>query len=614
MVRVLKELGIFILIRESYRYHHGCRSLLRCLRTISSLTNSVERIPHEKLETMDKPAIECHHLSQILLQCGDTHDLRTGMSVHAHLIKLNINWFFFTWNKLLSFYLKFGHIHYAQHLFDTMPQRDIVSFNTMISATARNNHDGLQLMGLYSKMKKEDVKPNHITFAGLIGACVGLTAPRLREVFHAQTVHCGLRSNAFVGSSLVDGYAKQMKLEDAIKVFDEIMELDLVSWNIMIDGCVRNNSKKHAVRMFSQMLKGNVWVDGFTLTSIIKTCLKPGDLKDGMQFHGCAIKLGLDFEMPMQNALITMYSKCEKGMTSPIKIFGNLSEPNIISWTAMISGFVQNEQNKEAMGLHKEMLRLGVRENDFSFSSILAAYGNWANLEQGKQIHARIIKSWFGLDLSVNNALIDMYSKCGSLEDARLVFKKMGKHDLVSCTSMIMSYGQHGKGKEALEILAKMKSEGLVPDGVTFLSCLYACCHGGLVEEGVRVFKIMTEVHNLNPKREHFACVVDMLGRAGRLQEADNFIDEMGIESNVLVWEALLGACKLHGETILGKKSAQRIMELQPERYEPYVLLGNIYAEGGSWEDKEMLREKLVAHGLKKQVGCSWVALERMPY
>ena len=225
----------------------------------------------------------------------------------------------------------------------------------------------------------------------------------------------------------------------------------------------------------------------------------------------------------------------------------------------MIFGFMQNEQNEEAIGLYKEMLRLGVRENDFSFSSILSVYSNLANLEQGKQIHARIIQSWFGLDLLVKNALIDMYSKCGSLEDAHLVFMKMGKHYVVSCTTMIMSYGQHGKGKEALGILAEMKSEGLFPDGVTFLGYLYACNHGGLVEEGLRVFKIMIEVHNLKPKMEHFARVVDMLGHARRLNEAKSFIDEMGIESDVLVWEALLSACRVHGRQYWERNPPKRL-------------------------------------------------------
>ena len=613
MLRVLAKLHICKLTRESHRYHHCCRYLLWCLRTVSSLTNPVERIPFEKLETIDDHSIKFHQFRQILQECTSAGDLLSGMSVHAHLVKLNISGFIMIWNKLLSLYLKFGYIHYAHQLFDSMPQRDVVTFNTMISASVRDDYDAFELLHLFSKMKKEDVQPNHITFSGLIGACNGLIALRLREVFHAQTVHCGLSSNAFVGSSLVDGYAKQMRLEDAIRAFDEIIELDLVSWNIMIDGCVRNNSKEHGVRMFLQMLKGNVRFDGFTLTSIIKTCSKPGDLKHGMQLHGCAIKLALAQETPIHNSLITMYSKCEKGMESPIRIFGSISEPNIISWTAMISGFVQNEQSEEAHGFYKEMLRSGVRENDFSLSSILPVYGNLANLDQGKQIHARVIKSWFGLDLSVNNALIDMYSKCGSLEDAHLVFMKMEKHDVVSCTTMIMSYGQHGKGKEALEILSEMESEGLVPDGVTFLGCLYACSHGGLVEEGVRVFKTMTEVHNLKHKQEHFACVVDMLGRAGRLNEAESFIDEMGIESDVLVWEALLGACRLHGEMELGKKSAQKIMELRPEGHGPYILLANIYAERGSWEDKKVLREKLVSHGLKKQLGCSWVPLERIP-
>ncbi|XP_059671139.1 pentatricopeptide repeat-containing protein At1g11290, chloroplastic-like [Cornus florida] len=593
--------------KDSWRYHNSHLSLFGSFTTFSTLNNPIQRHPLAKSELKHNNSLEFHHLSNVLQECADSGDFRAGMSVHTLLMKLFYNGFTSLWNKLLNLYNKCGQCGIARHLFDTMPERDVVSFNIMISACVRNN-SAFEAICLYSRMRDDNAMPNHITLARLIGACEGLGAVQLREVFHAQAIRYGLCSNEYVGSSLVDGYSKQMRLEDAIRAFGDISELDLVSWNIMIDGCVRNNSKEHALRMFSWMLQENLGFDGFTVTSIIKTCSEPKDLNRGMLLHGCAIKSGFSHETPVSNALITMYSRCEEGMVSATKLFGGVLAPNIISWTAMMSGFMQNGENLEAIVFYQNMLRVGMKENDFSFSCILPVYSNLGNLEHGRQIHARIVKSWYGADLSVNNALIDMYSKCGSLKEAHLVFRTMEKHDKVSCTTMITGFGQHGKGREALEILDKMTKQGLNPDDITFLGCLSACSHGGYVDEGIWVFRIMIDVHNLKPRREHFSCIVDMLGRAGRLNEAERFIEEMGIESDVFVWETLLGACRLHGDMGLAEKSVKKIIELQPEKHGPYVLLANMYADRGLWEDKGLVRENLVMGGLNKEAGCSWVA------
>ncbi|GFZ18889.1 tetratricopeptide repeat (TPR)-like superfamily protein [Actinidia rufa] len=583
------------------------RSLCHRVRTISTLTNSIETRPCGSPRISFNTPVELHRLSHILQQSADSGDFRTGLSVHTRIVKLNLDGFASLSNKLLNLCCKCLQFGIARQVFDEMSNRDVVSFNTMISACVRCNH-GLEAVYFYNKMIEENVKPNHITLAGLIGACGVLAASRLREVFHAQAIQCGLCSNEYVGCSLVNGYAEEMRLEDAIKAFGEIVQLDLVSWNIMIDGCVRNNSKEHALRVFVQMLQENVEYDGFTLTSMIKTCLEQEDMCLGKMLHCCAIKAGLTCETPICNALITMYSRCEGAMPSATKIFGNTLAPNIISWTAIITGFMQNKQNEEAIAFYQNMIKLGVRENDFCFASILSVYSNLANMEYGRQIHARIVKSCFVLDLSVNNALMDMYSKCGSLAEAHLVYRTMGKHDKVSCTTMITAFGHHGKGIEALGILHEMTREGLNPDDVTFLGCLFACSHGGHLDEGIMVFRTMIDVYNLKPRREHFSCVVDMLGRAGRLVEAEKFIEEMGIGSDVFVWETLLSACRLHGEMGLGEKSVKKIIELQSCKHGPYVLLANMYADQGLWEDKGVVLESLIANGLKNESGCSWVA------
>ncbi|PIA24943.1 LOW QUALITY PROTEIN: hypothetical protein AQUCO_14200014v1, partial [Aquilegia coerulea] len=527
--------------------------------------------------------------------CISAHDIRTSASIHTQLIKLNPDGLISLWNKLLNLYCKCKHILHCRLLFDQMPQRDVVSFNTVITAYTRSDCGIREGLLLYVRMQEDGIKPNHITFSTLS-----------MEVLHAQAIQYGLMSNEFVGSSLVDGYAKRVRLEASICAFNEIAELDLVSWNIMIDVCIRNGHDQHALRVFSGLRLKGVQFDGFTLSSVIKTCSEPRELEQGMQLHGCAIKA----VWRLRHLLAMHLLQCTQNrMLSSMKVFERILAPNIISWTAMVAGFMQNGLNEDAIGLYQKMLRYGVKENEFSFASILPAYSGLARLEQGMQVHARIVKSSLGLDISVGNALIDMYFKCGSLADAKLAFKTMERRDVVSWTVMVTGLDQHGEGKEAIDILKAMISEGMRPDAVTFLGSLSACSHGGLVEEGLQVFRSMINVHNVRPRGEHYACVVDMLGRAGRLEEAEQFIVDMGIESDVLVWEALLSACRTHGERQLGERSAQKIKELDPKNDGPYVLLANIYGDKGLWEDKDRVRESLGVCGLKKEAGSSWVPL-----
>ncbi|KAI3848391.1 hypothetical protein MKW98_005771 [Papaver atlanticum] len=583
-------------------------------RTFTVFSNHIpiHKYPSNDFKFQPQNSINYTHFSQCLHDCLHNGNFMLGSSVHTHLIKLRPNGFISLWNKLLRFYCKSNQMQLCLQLFEEMPCRDVVSFNTIISASFHSNGSLGEGIELFSKMKREDLEPNHITLSALIGACAGSSASmNLAEIFHGQAIRYGFFSNCFVGSSLVDNYGKQMKLKEAVHAFDDIVELDLVSCNIMIDCFARNGCKEKAMKIFLRLRSKGVEFDSFTLASLLKTCSDSRDLKRGMEIHGCVIKAGLSSEIPTSNALVTMYSKCEEESISAIKIFERTQAPNIISWTAIISGFMQNGQNKEAIKFYERMLKVGMKENQFTFASILPAYSSLTRLEQGMQVHGRIIKSGFVSDILVGNALIDMYFKCGSLIEAKMVFKKMEVRDVVSWTMMITGFGHHGKGKEALDILRMMSSEGFKPDDITFLGGLSACSHCGLVDEGLQIFRLMVDHYGIKLRKEHFACLIDMLGRAGRLKEAEMFIQEMGVGSEVFVWEALLGACSIHGEIELGERSAEKIMKLEPRRNQPYVLLANIYADRGLWEDKERVRESLGMSGLKKKTGNSWIAVQR---
>ena len=546
-------------------------------------------------------------LHRALQAALEAKDIKLGASVHGALIKLPGRFFgsLSLLNKLLALYGRCSQNRSAERLFDEMRERDTVTFNTMISLCGTASLPALQL---YSLMRGSGMKPNNITLSVLLAASSSSASSlRLHEQIHAQAVKFQLAGDSFVGSSLINRYSRSHGLEQANRVFDRMAEVDSVSWNIMIDAYARLSSTDRTIEIFTRMRRSNSQImDGFSLTSVLKTCSDPKYLRTGEQIHACSLKAGFLRLTPMGNALVTMYSNCEGPKNSIITAFRDIKEKNIISWTAIISGLMHNDLHEEAIVFYLEMLRMGFLENEFSFASVVPAFSGLSSLQHGRLIHGRIEKSAYGVDVAVGNALVDMYFKCGSTDDGKRVFMGMKNRDVVTWTAIIDGMGRHGKAREALLLLSEMEDEGYRPDSVTFLAGLAACSHGGLVDDGLEVFQSMTSIHGIKPKKEHYASLIDLLGRAGKLEAAERFIAEMGLDSDLLAWEALLSACRIHGDKNLGEVAAKRMMELEPEKQAPYVMLSNIYAEEKMWEEKGRLRHRFDTTGLKKSVGCSW--------
>ncbi|CAA6665708.1 unnamed protein product [Spirodela intermedia] len=478
-----------------------------------------------------------------LQEALDARDLSFGVPVHALLVKAPAHFAgsLSLWNKLLNLYGRCGQNRTTMRLlFDEMRERDVVTFNTMISSCLRSGDN-----------REVARAPNNITLSMLLAASSCSPAPLcLVEQIHAQSVKMELAGDGFVGV-----------LEQANRVFDRMDQVDAVGWNILIDSCARSGTAERTVEIFSRMRRQdgeNETIDGFSLTSVLKTCSEPKYLRLGTQIHACAFKAGFSSETPIGNALITMYSKCQKCKES---------------MAAFLHGHAEN-------GFCGE--RIFFRQRASSFQ--------WPRKPSERKANScRVAKSAHGFDVAVGNALVDMYFKCGSLEDGQRVFRTMTNHDVVSWTAMIGGLGQHGKAREALEVLQEMVAGGYKPDSVTFLAGLSACSHGGLVNDGFKIFHSMTSIYRIKPMKEHYASLIDLLGRAGKLEDAARFIAEMGLDSDPLAWETFL-----------------KIMELEPQKEGAYVMLSNIYAEKRMWEQKGILRHTLDATGLKKDVGYSW--------
>lgn len=404
-------------------------------------------------------------------------------------------------------------------------------------------------------------------------------------------------------------YAKCARVVESREVFDKLDKVDVVSWNAMMAAYTLNGHDEDAVNIFCQMQRTGMKPDHFTFTIVLGACPNPEALEQGRQVHGLIAKVGLLSEIPLGNALVTMYSRCGV-MEDAHKVLSKMFRRNTVSWTAMIAGCAQNGYAEDAVKLFCQMQWESFKANEFTFASVLMAYASLANLHQGRQIHAHIMKTGYESEVSVANALVDMYSKCGSIRDSQQVFNKMSKRDVVSWTVIVVACAQHGHGKEALELFRQMEHTGIKPDDVTFLGVLSACSHVGLVEEGRHLFYLMIQNYGIKPRMEHYACMVDLLGRSGQLYMAEDFITKMGIESDASIWETLLAACRTHGNMELGKRVAERLLQLEPHRDAAYVLLSNIYAAAGMWDAKAKVRKMSANRGLKKEPGCSWIQVK----
>ncbi|KAJ7515092.1 hypothetical protein O6H91_23G070800 [Diphasiastrum complanatum] len=395
----------------------------------------------------------------------------------------------------------------------------------------------------------------------------------------------------------------------AHKVFKNMPQHNVYSWTAIISAYADSGEVEEAINLFQQMQETGLAPDKVLFVVVIKACASLAGLEHGRQIHSDIIKRGFQSDVVVGSTLVKMYAKC--GCTEDAReVFDNMSERDVVSWTAMIAGYAQNGLGEEALALYEQMKQEGVQPDDVTFVLLLKACASLAALEQGKQLHSEIIKRGFQLDVVVGNTLVNMYAKCGCTEDAREVFDNMSERDVVSWTGMIAGYAQNGLGKEALALFEQMQREGTKPNEVTYISVLSACAHSGLVDQGRYFFDSMCKNQGVTPTKEHYACIVDLLGRAGCLADAELFINKMPIQPNSVVWMTLLGAARNHGHAEIGRRAFDRVVKLDPKNAAPYVLLSNIYVAAGKKDELAKIRNQMKEAGLRKVPGCSWIEVD----
>lgn len=524
--------------------------------------------------------------------------------IHAHLLASGLQDCGFLITKLINVSCNLGEIRYARKVFDEFPDPDVFLWNAIIRGYSMHNMFG-DVIEMYSRMQMAGVSLDCFTFLYVLKACSGLLALEMGWRVHGQIFRHGFELDVFVQNSLVAMYAKCSQIRHARMVFDGLYDRTIVTWTSIISGYAQNGEPIEALRIFSQMRQSNVKPDWIALVSVLRAFTDVEDLEQGKSVHGCVIKMGLEYEPDLLISLTAMYAKCGQ-VTVARSFFNQMKLPNLILWNAMISGYAKNGYAEEAVGLFREMIGKNLSVDSITVRSAILACAQVGSLELARWMDDYIMRSEYRDDVFVNTALIDMYAKCGSLDFARIIFDRTLQKDVVVWSAMIVGYGLHGRGREAIDLYHAMKQSGVCPNDVTFVGLLMACNHSGLIEEGWELFHCMKD-YDIEPRHQHYACVVDLLGRAGRLSQAYDFIMNMPIEPGVSVWGALLSACKIYRHVTLGEYAAEQLFSLDPYNTGHYVQLSNLYASVRLWDCVAKVRVLMKEKGLSKDLGYSLI-------
>ncbi|XP_068657660.1 pentatricopeptide repeat-containing protein At4g20770 [Aristolochia californica] len=493
-----------------------------------------------------------------------------GQQVHTLVLKLGTESDVRVGNSLIDLYGKCTNMTDAELVFATMQEVNIVSWNILIAGYGQMGQSDKALQ-LLERMQLFGFKPDEVTYVGLLGACV-----------------------------------RSGDVEAARKIFGRMSKPSKISWNAILSGYCQKGNYGEAIELFRQMQFQEVFPDRTTLAVILRSCTGLGLLEFGRQVHAASIRALLHLDLFVASGLVDMHSKCGN-INVASRIFDRMKERDVVAWNSMMGGFALHSLSQEAFTFFKQMQEEAIRPTQFTYASLVSSCAKLSALSQGRQVHGQISKDGFIDDIYVGSALIDMYAKCGNIEDARECFDSMPTRNVISWNEMIHGYAQNGCGQKAINLFEEMLKTEEKPDSVTFISVLTACSHAGLTDTAIKLFDLMKEEYSIEPLADHYTCIIDALGRANRLEEAETLIENMPCKHDPIVWEVLLGACKVHFNVDLAKKAAEKLFQLDPQNSAPYVLLSNLYAALGRWNDVSDVRRLMSNRGVVKDHGYSWI-------
>ncbi|EXC35099.1 hypothetical protein L484_021461 [Morus notabilis] len=538
--------------------------------------------------------------------------LSEGKQLHGHLLKFGLYIDMFLQNQILNFYVRCKELSDGHKVLGEMTVRNVVAWNAVICGVVddRSYFKSSFSLGFsyFKRMLRETVHPDEITLNVLLRACIALNDVEVALQLHCFVLKLGFASNCFVSAAVVELYEKCGLVEDARCAFDIVVYRDLVLWNVMVYCYASNCLVWEAIRVFEFMRLEGVEGDDFTFCSLLSLCGSSGSYELGKQIHGIIIKHSFDIDVIVASSLIDMYSKNEN-IGAAHKVFDMMSIKNVVSWNTIIVGYGQHGEGKGAIKLFGKMLRCGFSPDNLTMASVVSSCGKVGLSSALMQVHACAIKFGFKSFLSTVNALINAYSKCGSIVSAFQCFSLVTEPDLFTWTSIICAYAFHGLAEGAIEYFEKMLTCGIKPDRITFLGVLSACSHRGLIDKGLRYFEMMTKNYQILPEPEHYTSLIDLVGRAGLLEEAFTILSAIPTEAGPNTFGAFLGACKRHGDLRLTEWAAEKLFTLEPSVAVNYTIMSNAYSHEGRWLDVARIRKMMRSNCSLKSPGCSWVEI-----
>lgn len=552
----------------------------------------------------------CNYTSLPFLYLSNScFDLQQLKRVHALIIKDGSFQNLSLSTKIITLACSFSPtMDYARNLFDQMSQRNVFHWNILIRGYADKGPCQEAIL-LYRNMHHSGLLPDDYTFPSVVRACAVHSAFWEGRQVHCSVLKNGLSMDVFVQCSLVTMYSQSGETSNSELVFSEMVVKNIVSWTSLIAGYVQNGLFEKGLSGFRDMMAFGVQPNAVTLVSVLPACASMEFLNLGKLIHAYSFKLGFISDISLVNTLIALYGKCGH-VDIARSLFDRMAVRSVVSWNAIIAAYEQNKAGADAIMLFRRMQTESVEYDYITLVSVISACASIGALDTGKWVHDLVRCKGLETNVSITSALIDMYAKCGNINLARDVFDRLHYRSVVSWTSIIGACASHGHGEDAVLLFSKMKEEGIRPNIYTFTAVLTACRHSGFVEEGRKHFESMTEDYLIVPGIEQCACMVDLLGRAGELNEAYEFINNMP-NADAGVWGALLGACRIHGNLELAEHVADRLYKLTPHSISSYALMVNIYAEAERWEDVARMRKLIDEREPKKIPALSSVEVNR---
>ncbi|XP_022974456.1 pentatricopeptide repeat-containing protein At3g22690-like [Cucurbita maxima] len=574
----------------------------------------------------------------LLSACAKTAAFSGGVQLHGALTKIGLEGNMFVANSLIHLYAEARDFSSARKVFDEMPERNVVSWTSLICGYARTDSSS-EAVALFFQMIEAGVRPNSVTMVCVISACSKLKDLELAMKIHAYIEESEVELNTHMVNALVDMYMKCGETAAARLLYNECVDKNLVLCNTIMSNFARQGMPKEVLSVMVDMFQVDLQPDRVSLLSAISACGQMGDYLLGRCCHNFALRNGYEGWDNICNAMIDMYMKCGKqemayrvfhGMSnktivswnsllvsyvrnrdleSTKKIFNEMLEKDIVSWNTMVSALVQESMFEEAIELFREMQTKEIEADRVTMVEVASACGYLGALELAKWIYAYIIKNNIDCDMLLETALVDMFARCGDSRSAMKVFDNMDRKDVSAWTAAIGAMAVDGNGERAIELYSEMLRQGVKPDQVVFVNILTACSHGGFVEQGQLIFESMKQ-HGISPQIVHYGCMVDLLGRAGKLEEALDIIKSMSMKPNGIIWGSLLAACRTHKNVELATFAAERLAETAPERSGIHVLLSNIYASAEQWADVANVRLHLKEKGVRKMPGSSSIEVD----